>query len=83
MSDMHGPDSGHSLLGSRRTFVIADIHGRFCALRQVLDRSGFDPDSDLLIILGDIVDFGPETNESVDLLISVPNKVVLLGNHDF
>jgi serine/threonine protein phosphatase 1 len=83
MSDLNAPDFGQSLLGSRRTFVLGDIHGRFRALRQVLDRSGFHPDTDHLIILGDIVDFGPETKECVDLLISVPNKVVLLGNHDF
>ncbi|MCK9592369.1 MAG: metallophosphoesterase [Methanoregula sp.] len=83
MSDLNAPDFDHSLPGSTRTFVLGDIHGRFRALRQVLDRSGFDPDTDLLIILGDIVDFGPETKECVDLLISVPNKVVLLGNHDF
>jgi serine/threonine protein phosphatase 1 len=83
MSDLNAPDSGQSLLGSGNTFVLGDIHGRFRALRQVLDRSGFDPDSDLLIILGDIVDFGPETKECIDLLISVKNKVALLGNHDF
>jgi serine/threonine protein phosphatase 1 len=82
MSDLNVHDSGQSLSGSRRTFILADIHGRFRALQQVLDRSGFKPDVDLLIILGDIVDFGPDTKECVDLLVSVPNKVVLLGNHD-
>jgi serine/threonine protein phosphatase 1 len=75
-------NSGQSRSEIRRTFILGDIHGRFHALRQVLDRSGFDPDTDLLIILGDIVDFGPNTKECVDLLLSIPNKVVMLGNHD-
>ncbi len=83
MYDLNASDSGQSLPGSRKTYVLYVILGTFRALRGVLDRSGFKPETDLLIIFGDIVDFGPETKECVDLLIPVPNKVVLPGNHDF
>jgi serine/threonine protein phosphatase 1 len=39
-----------------KTFVIGDIHGAYLALKQVLERSDFDYENDLLITIGDIVD---------------------------
>lgn len=64
------------------TFVIGDIHGAYRALRQCLERSGFDHEKDLLIFLGDVVDGWPETRECIDELLKVRNLVCLLGNHD-
>jgi serine/threonine protein phosphatase 1 len=66
-----------------RTFVLGDVHGAYHALRQCIDRSGFDPGSDTLIFLGDVCDGWPQTRECIDYLIELPNLVCLLGNHDF
>jgi serine/threonine protein phosphatase 1 len=63
-------------------FVIGDIHGAYKALLQCLERSGFDRKEDLLISLGDLGDGWPDVVEVFDELLSVRNRVVLLGNHD-
>ncbi|HZY78627.1 MAG TPA: metallophosphoesterase [Cyclobacteriaceae bacterium] len=65
-----------------RTFVVGDIHGAYRALRQVLERSGFDRISDRLICLGDVTDGWPETKECIDELLGIPNLIYLMGNHD-
>lgn len=63
-------------------YVIGDIHGRYEALVEVFGMSGFCPETDLLITLGDVVDYGPRTRDCVDLLLTVTNRVSVLGNHD-
>lgn len=65
-----------------RTFVLGDIHGAYRALRQVLDRSSFDRNNDRLICLGDVVDGWPETKQAIDELMTIPNLIYLMGNHD-
>lgn len=66
-----------------KTFVIGDIHGALRALRQCLDRANFDKEKDTLICLGDVADGWPETKQSVDELLHIPNLIYVLGNHDF
>lgn len=63
-------------------YVIADIHGRHDALVEVLDKSGFNREKDLLICLGDVVDGGTQTKGCVDELLGITNLVFCLGNHD-
>ena len=65
-----------------RTFVIGDIHGAFLALRQCLERSGFDYSSDYLISLGDVCDGWPETRQAIDELLCIKHLTYILGNHD-
>ena len=65
-----------------RRLVIGDMHGAWQAFTQCIERSGFDKNNDLLICLGDVTDGWPETRECVDFLISLPNLVMLKGNHD-
>lgn len=65
-----------------KKFVIGDIHGSNKALLQVLEKSGFDKESDLLISLGDIADGWDEVPECVDTLLSIKNLIAIRGNHD-
>lgn len=65
-----------------RTFVVGDIHGQVVAFSQVLRDAGFNLEQDRLIVLGDIVDGGPDTFEVVEILLTVKNLVMILGNHD-
>lgn len=67
----------------RRVFVIGDIHGAYRALRQCLERSGFNYEQDHLISLGDVADGWPETRAAVDELMKVQNLTYILGNHDW
>jgi serine/threonine protein phosphatase 1 len=66
-----------------KTFVLGDVHGGYRALRQCLDRSGFDYQNDHLICLGDVCDGWPETKACIDELLSVKQLTYLLGNHDW
>lgn len=65
-----------------RKFVIGDVHGRARALKEVLGKAGFDYDNDKLILLGDIVDGGYNTNAVVRELSKVKKLVFVIGNHD-
>jgi serine/threonine protein phosphatase 1 len=65
-----------------RTWILGDIHGRYTALRQVMNRSSFDYNNDKLIFLGDVVDRGEQPFECIIELMKVKNKVLITGNHD-
>jgi len=62
--------------------VIGDIHGNLSALRQAFKRSGFDPEKDRLITLGDVYNGHPYSAECVEELMKVRDLVWCLGNHD-
>ena len=64
------------------TFVIGDIHGAHKALRQCLERSGFDRKKDTLIQLGDVADGYSDVYACVEELLSIPNLIAIKGNHD-
>lgn len=63
------------------TAVISDIHGNATALRSVLadiESRGIDK----IVCLGDIVGYGPEPLECIDL-VQEKCAWALMGNHDF
>ena len=65
-----------------RRFCVGDIHGAYLALVQVLERSGFDYENDLLITIGDIVDGWSGSFMCVEELLKIPNRIDIMGNHD-
>lgn len=65
-----------------RRFFTTDAHGGYKALKQCLDIVNFDYEQDLLIYGGDIVDGWSETRQCINLLMSIKNLVLLMGNHD-
>lgn len=62
-----------------RCLVVADIHSNLLAFEAVLSDAG---PCDEVWCLGDIVGYGPDPNECVDLLRSLPHRTVA-GNHDY
>ncbi len=67
-----------------RTIAIGDIHGCSTALRALIEEIQPSPD-DLIIVLGDFIDCGPDSNGVIDQLISLASRcrlVTLLGNHE-
>lgn len=62
-----------------RILVISDIHSNLTALESVLSHSG---EIDAVCCLGDIVGYGPEPNECIQRVRSLPNLTCILGNHD-
>jgi len=63
-------------------FVLGDVHGTHKALVQVLERSGFDYEKDLLVTIGDIVDGYGDTYMAVEELLKIKNRIDIVGNHD-
>ncbi len=61
---------------------MGDIHGAFRAMKQCLEISLFDYQTDTLICLGDVCDGWPEVNKSIGELLKIKNLVYILGNHD-
>jgi len=62
-----------------KTLIISDIHANATALQAVLEDAGA---IDRVWCLGDVVGYGPEPNECVEILKTLPNLTCLLGNHD-
>ncbi|XWX03244.1 metallophosphoesterase family protein [Aggregatilineales bacterium SYSU G02658] len=63
-----------------RILVISDIHANLTAFKTVLDDARGQ--WDFVWCLGDVVGYGPDPNECVDLLNTLPH-LCLAGNHDW
>ena len=68
-----------------RELAISDIHGCLTALDALLELVAPQPD-DLLILLGDYVDRGPDTRGVIDRVLELtkshPRLITLRGNHE-
>ena len=62
-----------------RILVISDIHANLDALQSVIADAG---EVDQVWCLGDLVGYGPEPNECVELIQSLPDLISIKGNHD-
>lgn len=59
--------------------ILSDIHGNLPALESVIKK---EIDVQGYINLGDVVNYGPWSNECIDLLDSLTNTINILGNHE-
>jgi predicted phosphodiesterase len=59
--------------------IYSDVHGNLPAFETILKDCGH---YDASICLGDLVNYGPWSNECVDLARSLKNPVLILGNHE-
>ena len=59
--------------------IISDIHANLEALEAVLGRLR---DVDAHICLGDIVGYGPDPNECIEVVKALPSSKCVVGNHD-
>ena len=66
--------------GSRHIAVLSDVHGNLIALRAVLaDVAALGIDS--VVVAGDMVNFGPDPDDVVDLL-AAQGAQMIRGNHE-
>jgi predicted phosphodiesterase len=59
--------------------VISDIHANLTALEAVLADAG---EVEAVWCLGDLVGYGPNPNECIELVRELPSLKCILGNHD-
>ncbi|GAB4109625.1 MAG: hypothetical protein OHK0013_45240 [Sandaracinaceae bacterium] len=64
-----------------RTVVVGDVHGCIEELHCLLERVSFRPGSDELVLVGDLVNKGPDSVGVVRLVRRLQGRAVV-GNHD-
>ena len=64
-------------------YAVGDLQGCLEPLKCLLERVAFDPDKDQLWLVGDLVNRGPQSLETLRYLYAMRQAVVcVLGNHD-
>ena len=65
------------------TYAVGDLQGCLEPLRCLLDKVQFDPSCDRLWLVGDLVNRGPQSLETLRFLFSIRDSLTcVLGNHD-
>lgn len=70
-----------------RTIIIGDIHGCYREFEALLDKAAFEAQDDRLILLGDLIDRGPDSfsvlKKALELKADMGERFVcLMGNHE-
>ena len=63
-------------------YVMGDIHGEADRFHAMLKKIQFSED-DILILLGDVIDRGPDGIALLLEIMEMPNAIMLLGNHEY
>ena len=63
-------------------YVMSDIHGEYDKFIEMLKKINFN-DSDTLYILGDIFDRGPHPIKIILKIMTMPNVICIVGNHEW
>lgn len=71
----------------KRTLVVGDIHGKLSLFNRLLEKMGYEPGEDRLVLIGDLVDRGEDSRgvvaRAIELKRKAPNNVIVIrGNHE-
>jgi len=62
-------------------YAISDIHGEYERFKELLDKCNFKSE-DTLYILGDVIDRGAASLETLRYIMNKPNMRMIKGNHE-
>lgn len=62
--------------------MVSDIHGQYELFKKLLEVIDFS-DSDVMYILGDIIDKGNKSLKLIDYIRKKENIICILGNHEY
>lgn len=64
--------------------LCSDIHSFYHLWMETLEEANYSPDSDILVILGDLLDRGPDPVSCLKFVNSIPasKKILIHGNHE-
>ena len=64
-------------------YAVGDIQGCYDSLRALLDKAEFDPSTDMLWSVGDLINRGPKDYEVLNFCMALGDSFnAVLGNHD-
>ena len=69
-------------MDSKTFAIITDIHSNVVSLTKALAIIDEREDIDQILCLGDCFALGPEPEETLKMLKSIPNCIFVRGNHD-
>ncbi len=64
------------------TYVFGDIQGCYDEMQILLEQADFNPSSDRLWFVGDLINRGPRNLKTLEFIMGLTDPVVVLGNHD-
>ncbi len=64
------------------TYLIGDVQGCYSALQQLLEHLSFNPQQDQLGFVGDLINRGPDSLQTLRFIAKLKNPLIVLGNHD-
>lgn len=67
---------------ANRILVFGDIHGEFDLFQKALASLNYSPEDDVIISVGDLIDRGPKSYETLCWFLTKPNVYSILGNHE-
>ena len=62
-----------------KVLIYSDVHGNLPVFEKMI---ASEKDIENYICLGDLVNYGPWSNECVDLALSLPGAEIVMGNHE-
>ncbi|MCF6129904.1 metallophosphoesterase [Flavobacterium sp. AS60] len=63
-----------------KIIIFGDVHGNLIALEKLFEIE--KSQTDLFVCHGDVVNYGPWTNDCINYLKDIPNCTLLKGNHE-
>lgn len=68
---------------NQRVFFCGDVHGDWNALKIALKRIDFKEGADILVLTGDLIDRGPESEKVLQFATCTPGVHSVIGNHEY